>query len=117
MEGNKQRSQNVDCYECGEKGHYARDCKTKQNKDGKGEKGLDPQTGNPRKGAQCTSASENAAGTTQEPAGSGRGLCQALCPVTVQLAGDKEGSVSISRSPKPSKEKGGGRVIRVEFSH
>ena len=32
-EGNKQRSQNVDCFECGEKGHYARDCKAKQNKD------------------------------------------------------------------------------------
>ena len=73
-----------------------------------GEKGLDPQIGNPREGAQCTSASENAAGTTQEPAGSGRGLCQALRPVTVQLAGEKGGSVSISRNPEPSKEKGEG---------
>ena len=73
-----------------------------------GEKGLDCQIGNPREGAQCTSASENADGTTQEPAGSGRGLCQALRPVTVQLAGEKDGSVSISRNPEPSKEKGGG---------
>ena len=38
-EGNKQRSQNVDCYECGEKGHFARDCKARQNKD-EGAKGL-----------------------------------------------------------------------------
>ena len=73
-----------------------------------GEKGLDCQIGNPREGAQCTSASENAAGTTQEPAGSGRGLCQALRPVTVQLAGEKDGGVSISRNPEPSKEKGEG---------
>ena len=32
-EVNKQRSQNVICFECGEKGHYARDCKAKKNKD------------------------------------------------------------------------------------
>ena len=75
-----------------------------------GEEGLDSQTVNPREGAQCTSASENAAGTIQEPAGSGRGLCQALPPppVTVQLAGEKDGSASISGSPEPSKGKGEG---------
>ena len=32
-ERNRQRCQNVVCFECGEKGHYARDCKVKQNKD------------------------------------------------------------------------------------
>ena len=81
-----------------------------------GEKGLDRQTGKPREGAQCTSSSENAAGSTHEPASSGRGLCQALHPVTIQLAGGEDRSVSISRSPEPFKEKGRG-LFGVGFSH
>ena len=71
-------------------------------------KGFNCQMVNSSKGAQHTSASEIAARTTQEPAGTGRSFCKALRPVTHQLAGEEDGSVSIFQSQRHSIEKGEG---------
>ena len=58
----------------------------------------------PNGGAPCTAVLT--AGATQDPLGSGQGQCQALSPVTDQVAGENSVPVSISQCPGPSQIRG-----------